>query len=98
MFHQEVDAMLLQRDRIWIRLGHAMDDTDVFDVELISSRCALVGTDLAGDDDARLLRETFERLEDFRRNALHMGDTLHGPGSVAEDREQQLSALARVVE
>ena len=98
VLHQEVDAVLLERDGVGIGLGHALDDLEVFDVELISARRALVGAHLAGDNDARLLREAFECLEDFGRNALDVGYALDGAGAVAKDGKEQLAALAQVVE
>ncbi len=98
VLHEEVDAMLLERDGIGIGLGHALDDLDVFNIELKAARGALVGADLAGDDDRRLLREAFEGLEDCRRHALDVRDALHGSRAVAKDGKQQLAALAEVVE
>ena len=52
VLHQEIDAVLLERDRIRVGLGNALDDLDIFDVELEAARRALVGANLAGDDDA----------------------------------------------
>ena len=43
----------------------------------------------------RLLRQAFEGLEDFRRNALDVGHALHGAGAVAKDGKEQLAALAQ---
>src|SRR5208337_984322 len=55
MLHEEIDAMLLERDGIRVGLGDALDDLEVFDIELVTAGGALVGADFAGDDDARLL-------------------------------------------
>jgi hypothetical protein len=43
----------LRRDGIGVGLGNALDDLDIFDIELVAAGGALVGADLAGDDDAR---------------------------------------------
>ena len=67
MLHEEVDAVLLEGDGVGVGLGNALDDFEVFDVELEAAGGALVGADLAGDDDARLLGEAFERFEDLGR-------------------------------
>ncbi len=53
VLHEEVDAVLLEGDGVGVGLGDALDDLDVFDVELEAAGGALVGADLAGDDDAR---------------------------------------------
>ena len=98
MLHQEIDAVLLERDRVRIGLGHALNHLHVFHVQLEAARGALVGADLAGDNHARLLRQAFERFKHRGRNALHVRHALHGPGAVAKDGEQQLAALAQVVE
>ena len=50
---QEVDAVLLRRDRVVVRLG---DDLERRDVDLVPARRARVGADGAGDDDRGLLR------------------------------------------
>ena len=51
MLHQEVDAVLLERDGVGVGLGDALDDLDVFDIELEAAGRALVGANFAGDDD-----------------------------------------------
>ena len=98
MLHEEVDAMLLEGDGVGVGLGNALDDLDVFDVEFEAAGGALVGADLAGDDDAGLLRQALERFEDRGRDALDVGHALYGAGAVAKDGKEQLAALARVVE
>jgi hypothetical protein len=74
----------------------------MFDVELEAAGGALVGADFAGDDDGGLLGEAFEAFEDFGRDALDVGVAkrlaLDGPGAVAKDGEEELAALAEVVE
>ena len=64
MLHEEVDAVLLEGDGVGVGLGDALDDLDVFDVELEAAGGALVGADFAGDDDAGLLGQAFECFED----------------------------------
>ncbi len=96
--HEEVDAVLLGRDGVRVGLGDALDDVDVFDVELEAAGGALVGADFAGDDDGRLLREALERVKNGGGYAAHVGHALHGAGAVAKDGKEQLAALARVIE
>ena len=54
VLHEEVDAVLLGGDGVRVGLGNALDDLNVFDVELEAAGCALVGADFAGDDDATI--------------------------------------------
>ena len=98
VLHEEVDAVLLEGDGVGVGLGDALDDLDIFDVELEAAGGTLVGANLAGDDDGRLLREAFERFENFGRDALDVGHALDGSGAVAKDGEEKLAALAEVVE
>ncbi len=98
MLHEEVDAVLLERDRVGIGLGDALDDLNILDVQLKPAVGALVGADLAGDDDTGLLGQALERLKDLRRNALDVGYALDGAGAVAKDGKQELAALAQVIE
>ncbi len=95
---QKVDAMILQRDRVRVGLRHALHHLHVFHVQLVPARRALVRTHLSRDNYARFLREAFQLFKHFRRHALHMRHSLDRPGSIAKDGEQQLAALARVVE
>ena len=93
VLHEEVDAVLLGGDGVGVGLGDALDDLDVLDVELVAAGGALVGADLAGDDDAGLLREAFEGFEDGSgATALDVGHALDGAGAVAEDGEEELAA------
>ena len=98
MLHEEVDAVLLESDGVGVGLGDALDDLEVFNVELVAAGGALVGADFAGDDDAGFLGEAFEGLEDLGGDALDVGHALDGAGAVAKDGEEQLAALAEVVE
>jgi len=98
MLHEEVDAVFFERDGVGVGLGDALDDLEVEHVELKSSRRALVGSDLAGDDDAGFLSEAFQGFEDGGRDALDVGYALDGAGTVAKDWKEQLAAFAQVVE
>jgi hypothetical protein len=98
MLHEEVDAVLLGSDGIGVGLGDSLDNLKAFHVELISSRCSLVGADSSGDDDRGLLGEAFEGLENLRGDALYVGHALDGAGAVAKDGKEELAALAEVVE
>ena len=51
---QKVHAVFFQRDRIRIRLGHALHHLHIFDIELIAARRALVGPHFARDDHATI--------------------------------------------
>src|ERR1017187_7709860 len=94
VLHEEVDTVLLERDGIGVGLGDALHHLEVFDVELKSSRRALVGADVPSDDDRGLLGEALEGGEDFGGNALDVGYALDGAGTVAKDGEEELAAFA----
>jgi len=98
MLHEEVNAVLLEGDGVGVGLGDAMDDLQLFNVELEAALGALVGADLAGDDDGGFLGEAFERFENFGRHAFDVGYALHGSGAVAKDGEEELTAFAEIVE
>ena len=49
MVHQEIDAVILGRDRVRIGFRHALDDFGAFDVQLIASGRALLGADFAAN-------------------------------------------------
>ena len=90
--------MLLEGDGVGVGLGDALDDLDIFDIELEAAGGTLVCANLAGDDDRRLLGEAFEGFKDSGRDALDVGYALNGSGAVAKDGEQKFAALAEVVE
>ena len=75
-----------------------LEDFDVLDVELEAAGGALVGADFGGDDDAGLLREGLDAVEDLGRDGGLGDDALDGAGAVAEDGEEELAGLAHVVE
>ncbi len=98
VLHEEVDAVLLGGDGVGVGLGDALDDFDVFDVELEAAGGALVGADFAGDDEAGFLGQAFEGGEDFRGDGFDVGYALDRAGAVAEDGEDELAGFAGVVE
>jgi hypothetical protein len=98
VFHEEVDAVLFEGDGVGSGLGDALDDLDVFDVELEAAGGALVGTDFAGDDDGGFLGEAFEGFKHVSGHAFDVGYALDGSGAVAEDWKEELAAFAEVVE
>ena len=93
MLHQEIDAVLLQRDRVRIGLGHALDHVDVLDIQLEPARRALVRPHLARNNDGRLLRQALQRLKHRWRHALNVRHALHRARSVTKDRKQQLARI-----
>ena len=98
VLHEEVDAVLFERDGVGRVVGDALDDLDVFDVELEAGGGAGVGADLAGDDDGGLQGEVLEGLEDLFGDGGFGDDALDGAGAVAEDGEEKLAGGAEVVE
>ena len=54
VLHEEVDAVLFERDGEGGLVGDALEDFDVFDVELEAGGGAGVGADFAGDDEGGL--------------------------------------------
>jgi hypothetical protein len=98
VLHEEVDAVLLEGDGVGVGLGNALNDLNIFYVELEAARGTLVCAHFAGDDDGRLLGEAFEGFKDSGRDALDVGYALNGSGAVAKDGEEKFAALAEVVE
>ena len=49
--HQELDAVILGRDRIRIGLRHPLHHLQIFHVHLVAADSALLGANLAGDQD-----------------------------------------------
>ncbi len=90
--------MFLVRDGEGVGGGDEVDDLDVGDIQLEAGGGAGVGADATGDDDGRLLGEALDALEDIFGNGGPRHDALNGPGAVAEDGEEQLAALAHVIE
>ena len=96
--HQKVGAMLLGRDRIRVAFRHALHHFQVLQVHLEAAGRALVGADLASDDNGGFLGQVLDGLEQFfRQGGLH-GHALHQAVAVAKDRERDLSGAAQVVQ
>ena len=89
--------MLFGSDRIGIGLGHALHDLDVRDIEFIAAGGALIGADLAFDDDAGFLREAFDGVEDFGRDSVFRDYALDDAAAVAELGKEEFAAFAEVV-
>ena len=81
-----------------VDFGHALHDLHVGDIEFVAAVGALVGANFAFDDHARFLGQRLDGVENFGRDRVLRHDALNDAGAVAELREQQLSALAQVVE
>src|SRR5579859_8051152 len=96
--HEEVDAMLLRRDRIGIVFWHALDDLDLLHIELVAARSPLVCPDLACDDNAGFLGKALQTLENLRSHAGFVGHALDRAGAIAKDGKDQLAALAHIVQ
>ncbi len=62
---QELDAVLLRRDRVRLRLRDAMDDLGVVDVELVAARRARLRAHPAAYDQRGFLRQVAQLLETF---------------------------------
>ena len=97
MVHQELDAVLLGRDRVGGFGRDTLQDLELGDVKLEAAGRALVSAHLARDAHGGLLRQVARLLEDFRGDSALHDDALDDPGAVAEERKQQLAALAQVV-
>ena len=70
VLHQEVDAVLLERNGVGIVLGHALHDLDAFYIQFVAARSTLVGAHVAGDDEGRFLRQTLEGVPHLGRDLL----------------------------
>jgi len=85
-------------DGVGSGLGHALHDLDVRDVEFITSGGALIGADLAFDDDAGFLGESFDGVENLGRDGVLRDYALDNAGAVAKLGEEELAAFAEIVE
>src|SRR5208283_721191 len=82
---------------IWSRLGYALHNLDVRDVQFIAAGGALIGADFAFDDDAGFLREPFDGVEDFGWDGVLRNYALNDAGAVAKLGEEEFAAFAEVV-
>ena len=92
---QEIDAVLLRRDRVVVRLA---DDLVVLDVDLVAARRPLVRPGRAGDDDGGFLGEVIRRLERLVADRGFRHDRLDEAGAVPQNQEVDLAARAAVVQ
>ncbi len=92
---QEVDAVLLRRDRVVVR---GADDLEPLDVDLVAARRALVGARGAGDDDRGFLRQVIGGLEQLLADRRLRHHRLDEAGAVADGEEMDLAARAAVVQ
>jgi hypothetical protein len=97
MLHEEVDAVLFEGNRVGIGLGDALDHLEAFDIKLKATWGTLIRADLAGNNDAGLLREALEGFKNFGGHALYVGHALEGAGAVSKDGEKELATFAKVV-
>jgi hypothetical protein len=93
--HQEVDAVLLRRDRIVLRLR---DDFERRDVDFVAARRARVGARGAVDDDRAFLREVVRLRERLVADRLLRHDALDEARAVAHGEEVDLAAGAPAVQ
>ncbi len=91
--HQEIDAVLLGRDRVVLR---GPQDLDSRGRHLEAARRPLVLPDRAGDAQRALLRRPLGGLPDLGRDVGPGHDRLDVPGAVAHDQELDLPRGALV--
>src|SRR6185437_3708978 len=65
VLHEEIDAMLLQRDRKRLAVWHALHDLHIADIKFVAAGRALVSANFAGDDHTGFLREMLHGIEHF---------------------------------
>ncbi len=96
LVEQKIDAVLLELNRIWHRLRHALYNLDAAYVQLKSSRRACLRSHRARHNHARFLSQPFRRVERFCMLLLR-NHALNNSRAVAKNREQQFSRLAQIV-
>jgi len=97
MLHQEINAMLLERNGKRLILGNPLQHFEIGNVELMSARRAFIGANFAFDNDTRFLRETLQCVKYFRGNGILGNNALNNSAAIAEDGKEQLPAFAQVV-
>ena len=93
--HQVVDAVLLRRDRVVVRLAV---DLEAGDVDLVAALGARVGAHRAGHRERRLLRQVVGARERLVADGRLRHDRLDEAGAVADDQEVDLAARPAVVQ
>src|SRR5437660_11435906 len=89
--------MFFGSDGVGSRLGHALHDRNVRDIEFIAAGSALIGADFAFDNDAGFLGESFDGIENFWRDGVLRDYALDDAGAVAKLGAEELAAFAWVV-
>ena len=97
VIEQEIDAMLLELDRVGRVVRDALHDFDRGDLDFESAGRALIGVDAPGDDHAGFLRQPAQRFE-CRRLVFQRDDALDRSRAVAENGEEQFAGFAQVVQ
>jgi hypothetical protein len=90
--------VFFERDGEGCFFRDALEDFDIFDVEFKAAGGACVGTDRAGYDYARFLREVLDGFEDGFGDGGFGDDALDGPGAIAKDGEEEFAAGTQVIE
>src|SRR5579864_9323145 len=94
----KIAAVLFERDRERIVFWHALQHLHTGHVQFKTARRALVCAHLAFNDDAGFLREPLYRFKDFGWNGIFRDHALNGSTAIAENREEQFPAFAKVIE
>ncbi len=97
MLHQEIDAVLLARDRIRRFFRNALRHAHARHIQFHARRRTAVFAHRAGHHQARLQREALQGFKHLRRNHRLRHNSLHRSGAIAKRREQQLARRAQVV-
>ena len=98
MIHQKIDAVILGRDGIRRLFRNALHNVRAFHVELVSARRARFFADLSANDQRRFLRQILQRFEQFLGQRAFHRDALDDAGAVAQLRETNFSAAAKIVQ
>ena len=94
---QKIHPVLLELNRVGSVVRNALHHFDRRDLNFKPARSALIGVNFPGDDDARFLRQAMKCFECCRL-LLQRHDALNRSRAVAEDRKNEFSGFAQVVE
>jgi hypothetical protein len=97
MVHQEIGAVFFGRDGVRIGLGNALHYFGALDVHFVTTGRALLGPNLAAQNDGRFLSQVFQCVKERCIDVGFHRDALHGAAAVAQKREDDLAGLAQVV-